>query len=322
MSKFAALFALLVAALACGLFAAPAQAQRARVFVASYGSDSNPCTFGSPCKTFQRAHDAVAAGGEITAIDSAGFGPIAISHAVTITSPAGIEAGIQAVSGGNAITVNPSASITVTLHGLTLEGSGVGQNGIALTATAPGTLNIIDCVVNGFISTGILATPAYSGNNEPFGNLLIADSVVLNNGSSGIKIASQNVSTELQFRIDRTLVANNGTSGNDGGIVIDSGSGFHYGTISSVAAEMNSVALNFTGSGGVGVTRLRNSTLENSHQPSGAGPDLVLPNNGEQVYLFDSNQITVISNQGNMFSDGTNDIIDVVGNSPAAFARQ
>jgi len=32
------------------LTSAPAHA-RARVFVASYGNDSNPCTFLSPCKT-------------------------------------------------------------------------------------------------------------------------------------------------------------------------------------------------------------------------------------------------------------------------------
>ena len=60
----------LATALACSLATAPANA-RARVFVASYGSDSNPCTFGSPCKTFQHAHDVVDAGGEVTAIQPA-----------------------------------------------------------------------------------------------------------------------------------------------------------------------------------------------------------------------------------------------------------
>jgi len=34
------------------------------------------------------------AGGEVTAIDSAGFGPINITKAVTITSPDGVEAGV------------------------------------------------------------------------------------------------------------------------------------------------------------------------------------------------------------------------------------
>src|SRR5215831_9582132 len=108
-------------ALACSLYAAPAHA-RARVFVASYGNDTNPCTFGSPCKTFQQAINVVDAGGEVTAIDSAGFGPISIdSKTITITSPPGVEAGIAAPApGAAAITIN-SQGETYTLSGLTLD---------------------------------------------------------------------------------------------------------------------------------------------------------------------------------------------------------
>ena len=95
----------LATVLACSFITAPAHA-RARVFVASYGNDSNPCTFGSRCKTFQQAHDVMDAGGEVTAIDSAGFGPINITKAVTITSPDGVEAGVVPVAGGNAIDIN------------------------------------------------------------------------------------------------------------------------------------------------------------------------------------------------------------------------
>jgi hypothetical protein len=83
----------LATAFVCSLGTAPAHA-RARVFVASYGNDANPCTFGSPCKTFQQAVDVVDTGGEVTAIDSAGFGPITIIRSVTITSPPGVEAGV------------------------------------------------------------------------------------------------------------------------------------------------------------------------------------------------------------------------------------
>src|SRR5262252_11086737 len=110
---------MLVTGLACSLFTASAQA-RARVFVASYGNDSNPCTFGSPCKTFQQAVDVVDDGGEVTAIDSAGFGPITIGiKSVTITSPPGVEAGIAAPApGAAAITINTlSSSQIITLSG-------------------------------------------------------------------------------------------------------------------------------------------------------------------------------------------------------------
>src|SRR6266849_4413627 len=114
-------------ALAATLPAIPAHA-RARVFVASYGSDSNPCTFLAPCRNFQQAVNVVDAGGEVTAIDSAGFGPISISHAVTITSPNGVEAGIVTVAGGNAIDITAGPSDAFVLRGLTLNGGGIAYN--------------------------------------------------------------------------------------------------------------------------------------------------------------------------------------------------
>jgi hypothetical protein len=99
--------ALLAVPVACSQFTGPAYAAaRDRTFVGSYGNDANPCTFGSPCKTFQQAVNVVAAGGEVTAIDSAGFGSINITKAVSITSPDGVEAGIVPAAGGNAITVS------------------------------------------------------------------------------------------------------------------------------------------------------------------------------------------------------------------------
>src|SRR5215472_11058204 len=113
----------LATALACSLASAPAHA-RARVFVASYGNDANPCSFGSPCRNFQQAVNVVDPGGEVTAIDSAGFGPINITKAVTITSPAGVEAGIVPNPGDDAIHINAGPNDTVVLSGLTLNGAG------------------------------------------------------------------------------------------------------------------------------------------------------------------------------------------------------
>src|SRR6266851_5526179 len=134
-------------AFATTLPSVPAQA-RARVFVASYGSDGNPCTFLAPCKTFQIAVNTVDAGGEVTAIDSAGFGPIIITKAVTISSPAGVEAGIVPPAGGDAIDISAGASDTVVLRGLTLNGSGIALNGIVFNSGA--SLTVTDCVVQNF----------------------------------------------------------------------------------------------------------------------------------------------------------------------------
>jgi hypothetical protein len=234
--------ALLATAFACSLFAAPAQAQRDRVFVASYGSDSNPCTFGSPCKTFQNAVSVVAAGGEVTAIDSAGFGPVDITKAVTITSPNGVEAGIAAPAAGTAVTVAAGASDVVVLSGLTLEGSGSAAYGINFTSGAE--LEVINCAVRNYTSVGIsVATsaattvliynstvsdiPADSGTGillatDAGGSIIAAfDGVTVNHTVFGIYIQSFGGPTEVSVansHIDNNLNAAfdvNGTSNSD-----------------------------------------------------------------------------------------------------------
>jgi hypothetical protein len=71
-------------ALAVALPAASAQAQSPRTFVSAAGSDSNPCTFAAPCRHFQAAVTATTVGGEVDALDPAGYGPITITQAITI----------------------------------------------------------------------------------------------------------------------------------------------------------------------------------------------------------------------------------------------
>jgi hypothetical protein len=199
------LFVLLATALACALFAAPAQAQRDRVFVASYGSDANPCTFGSPCKTFQNAFGVVAAGGEITAIDSAGFGPVSIDKAVTITSPNGVEAGIAALSGGSAVSIAAGQNDVIVLSGLTLEGAGTGSAGIALNGG--GNLEVINCAIRNYTTAGIYVIP--SGPTAT--TLLVSNTTVSDiseGGVGGIVITS--ASGTIQAALDHVTINNSG----------------------------------------------------------------------------------------------------------------
>jgi hypothetical protein len=198
-------------ALAVTLPAAHA-AGRDRVFVASYGNDSNTCTFGSPCKTFQHAVNVVAAGGEVTAIDSAGFGPIAISHAVTITSPAGVEAGIVPVAGGDAIDISAGPYDAIILRGLTLNGSGTGSNGIFFTNGA--SLTVSDCVVENFVGSGfstgdgILIAPTSGAIN-----FAVTNTSVTNNGFAGLIYLPTTGSATANGVIDHVVATNNATAG-------------------------------------------------------------------------------------------------------------
>ena len=184
-------------------------ALRDRVFVSSNGNDSNPCTFLSPCKTFQRAVSVVAPGGEVTAIDSAGFGSITITQSVTLTSPNGIEAGIVPPAGGNAITINAGPNDAIVLRGLTLNGSGGSYNGIVFNSG--GSLIVDDCVVENFTyasspttGNGILIQPT-SGT----ANFVINNTVVANNGFNGIQYSPQSGSPNADDVIDNVLVTGN-----------------------------------------------------------------------------------------------------------------
>jgi hypothetical protein len=205
MTKIAYTLALLSAALFSS-YSAPAHA-RARVFVASYGNDSNPCTFGSPCKTFQVAVNAVDAGGEVTAIDSAGFGPINITKAVTITSPDGVEAGIVPASGGDAIDITAGVTDAIVLRGLTLNGSGVGANGIVFNSGA--SLTVTNCVAQNLTADGVAIQPA-SGITTA----IISNTHSLNNGANGILIRPTG-SASVFFSIDKTTASKNNSNGID-----------------------------------------------------------------------------------------------------------
>ena len=58
------------------------------------------------------------AGGEITVLDSAGYGSVTINKSVSITNEEGVEAGITTPTAVNAITVNAGLSDVVNLRGL------------------------------------------------------------------------------------------------------------------------------------------------------------------------------------------------------------
>ena len=99
MIKIASLQTFAAALLACGLAAAPAQAGPNRTFVSGTGTDSGTCTRTAPCRTFAFALSVTTAGGEIDVLDTAGYGPVTIIHAIGIVNDGAGTAGITAGSG-------------------------------------------------------------------------------------------------------------------------------------------------------------------------------------------------------------------------------
>ena len=121
-----------------------------RTFVSGLGNDANPGTREQPKRTFASALSVTDPGGEIVALDSAGFGSstLTINKSISIIAPVGVYAGVR-VSSGDAITVNAGASDTVVLRGLTIT-SGGESTGRGINFTAGRTLHVERCICTGF----------------------------------------------------------------------------------------------------------------------------------------------------------------------------
>jgi hypothetical protein len=126
--------------------------QVARTFVSGINADdSNPCTNIAPCRTFAAAMAKTSAGGEIDALDTAEYGPVTITKAITIDG-GGQVASIQA-DGVNGIVVSAGANDKVILRNVRISGSNTGLNGIRFLSG--GQLTIDKCEIFGFTLNGV-----------------------------------------------------------------------------------------------------------------------------------------------------------------------
>jgi len=180
----------LIFLLAC---AASLQAQNNRSAVSVAGSDTNPCTPASPCRSIAYALTQTNLGGEVIALTSGGYGPFTVNQGVTVDVAPGVYAGITATT-GDAIDVNGTTSDTVTLRGLTLNSLGA-TTGI-LNATGA-HLHIERSQIFGFARWGILA----------FFDTTISD-VTVRNCFEGITI--DNAGQVVKATIVRAFVAGGG----------------------------------------------------------------------------------------------------------------
>ena len=185
------------------LHAVPAQAQPIRVFVALTGNDANPCTFASPCKSVQHAHDVVAAGGEVRMLDPGSYGLLTITKAISILGDG--HGGIAAQSGNTAITINAGPNDAVNLRGLVIEGFGSGQNGIVFNTGK--SLVIENCAVRNFGNDGLL----FANSGTTSATLSVSNSYFADN-ATGIAVASSS-SGATTASIDRVSLTGNSSDG-------------------------------------------------------------------------------------------------------------
>ena len=147
---------------AAALLSAGTLSAQQRTFVsAQTGSDTNPCSITSPCRSFDRALSVVTPGGEVVALDSGGYGAMTIDKSVSVVAPAGVHAGITAAKG---VTIGGGYT-TVTLRGLYMTGVPAGgSSSIGVSVESYNSkVAVENCTIIGFatgvrfFSTGLLA---------------------------------------------------------------------------------------------------------------------------------------------------------------------
>jgi hypothetical protein len=248
-----ALFSAVVAWLAVvSLNLTPAQAQQpTRVFIAAQGSDSNPCNFAQPCRSFQHAHDTVAAGGEIDVLDPADYGALLIGKAISIEGHG--YAGLQVAGGANGITINAGASDRINLRGLLLDGLGAGNGGVTFNTGA--ALKIQDCVIRNF-NFGIWFGPP-SGS----ATLNVSDTLISDNSFFAIQFQASSLSpTTVTAVLDRVEADGNAT-----GLFAEGFAGnLHVSVAHSVFSHNNNFGILAQNNGGPAFVIVRDSTISNN----------------------------------------------------------
>jgi len=155
--------ALCVAAATFAL-ASAANATVVRTFVSASGNDGNTasnCGRTTPCRTFAAAYTVTSAGGEIYALDPAGYGPITITTALSIIGVDG--AAIAVMTGTVGITVNASPSAVVIVRNVLINGAGASSTtGIQVLA---GRLALENCGLT-LLTTGLNVSNSKADVND------------------------------------------------------------------------------------------------------------------------------------------------------------
>jgi hypothetical protein len=176
--------------------------QASRTWVSGVGDDANPCSRTAPCKTFAGAISKTAAGGEIDALDPAGYGAVTITKAITIDGGGGQVASVL-VSGTNGIVVQAGPSDVVILRNLRINGIGTGINGIRFLSGKD--LNVENCFIFGFTTNGV----DIALNQATASSAHIINTVIKNNGGVGVRAANA-VTPAVGVLVDQSyMILNN-----------------------------------------------------------------------------------------------------------------
>jgi hypothetical protein len=302
-------------ALAVTLPTLSAQAQSPRTFVSAAGNDSNPCSFAAPCRHFQAAVNVTSAGGEVDALDPAGYGPITITQGITIEGQGWSY--IAPPAGGNAITINASGSDNIYLHGVSLNGAGItgGTNGIVFNSGD--SLTVTDCVAQNFQYTGTGLTTGNGILVQPSSGAIsfaITNTVASNNGLAGIFYLPPSGSVAAANGVIDRVITNN----NQFGTAIDTVLGGGSATVAitnSIASDNSDTGISVSSSSPALAVSIDNTSSSNNKTGIGAGtsPNVILgrsviTGNSQNGIFNVTNPNTFYGYQDNRINDNGTDI--------------
>ena len=259
-----------------------------RSAVSVNGLDTNACTTVDPCRSFNTALANTVAGGEVIALDSAGYGPFSITQSATVSGAPGAHAALTVPASGTGINISGISSL-VLLRNLVLIGGGTANYGIFANGS---DVRVVNCVVRGFNTNGISSYGA---------NATIEDSVLLDN-YVGIFLSGSHTT------VSRTLIE-------DSSFGIDVESNQNADVVVSDCVITNSASIGVSASAHVGTGSLLHSvTLENckiAYNSLGVFSDASGGTNAARVYLSQN----VISYNGTGVSAGGNGVLYSFGNN-------
>ncbi|MBV8567138.1 MAG: hypothetical protein JO273_16925 [Methylobacteriaceae bacterium] len=295
MRKITLSLAALGAILTLSLSGTSVHAQLLQSWVASFGSNSNPCTRAQPCQTFTFALTKTAAGGEIKCVDQGeygGGGATIINMSITIDCE-DVEGAVLIDSFSTGFDIAAGPSDTVTLRGLDIVGSRIGETGIFFETG--GALHVEKCVIHDFVQF------------ENFGE------------GWGIHIA-QTAQASAEIYVSDTTIINNGSNGNGGGILIEPSSqagGVRKVVLNRVEVRNNLFGIKAVGGSAIGVI---NMTVRDSVSTGNAINGIVgtgSANGAAIVMMIDHSAASHNIAGFGVIADGPKTTIRLVGSSIA-----
>jgi hypothetical protein len=188
-------------------FAARADAAT-RTWISGVGDDANPCSRTAPCKTIAGAISKTDVGGEIDALDPAGYGAVTITKAITIDFSNTLGSILNPAFNG--IIVNaPGAN--VVLRGIAINGLDSGSGACAGAGLVG--IKVIEAdtvrVEHSQISSQGQAISIVPAAGDP--KVFVSDSALNNNCVNGIKAAPAG-GHKVALTVTGTSIFNSGTA--------------------------------------------------------------------------------------------------------------